>query len=46
MEGNISVVASVRNNWLKLQQRRLRLDIRKNFLRIVKYQDRLPKKVA
>ncbi|KAK4824961.1 hypothetical protein QYF61_021649 [Mycteria americana] len=46
MDGNISVVDSVRNNWLKLQQKRLRLDIRKNFLRIVKYQDRLPKKVV
>lgn len=42
-EGSISVVDSVRNNWLKLQQRRLRLDIRKNFLKTVKCQDRLPK---
>lgn len=46
MEANISVVDSVRNNWLKLQQKRLRLDIRKNFLRIVKYQDRLPRKLV
>lgn len=37
---------SVRNNWLKLHQRRPRLDIRKNFLRIVKYRDRLLKKVV
>ena len=46
MKGNISVVDSVRNNWLKLQQKRLRLDIRKNFLSIVKYKDRLHKKVV
>lgn len=46
MEGNIAAVGSVRNNWLKLQQKRLRLDIRKNFLMIVKYQVRLPKKVV
>lgn len=46
MEGNISVVDSIINNWLKLQQKRLRLDVRKNFLRIMKYQDKLPKKVV
>lgn len=46
MEENISVVDSIINNWLKLQQKRLRLDVRKNFLRIVKYQDKLPKKVV
>lgn len=46
MEANISVVDSARNNWLKLQQKRLKLDIRKNFLRIVKYQDRLPRKLV